>query len=208
MKLAILGTGDMGGAIATAFSTRTRHTVVVRGATPGSGTAAALVKQLGVAQATDADLKDAGAVFVAVHWAAIDAVARDLKDAKGLVVSAMVPWSPDGDPRQAGDGSAAQRLAAQLPKARVVTAFTTIFAALLRDPGTGEKPSVFLCADDARARKRVAGLVEEVGFEPVNAGRLDASRAVEDMGLLTAHLAYGAKYGERVSLKVYVAPQR
>ena len=45
----------------------------------------------------------------------------------------------------------------------------------------------------------------ESGFEAVDAGHLDASRNVENLGLLVGHLAYGSGFGDRVSLRAYVA---
>jgi predicted dinucleotide-binding enzyme len=101
--------------------------------------------------------------------------------------------------------SAAEQLARLVPTARVVTAFTSISSALVRDPAKGEKPTVFTCADDDKARSVVIGLAGEIGFEGVDAGRLDTSLNVENLGLLVGQLAYGAGYGKRVSLRAYVA---
>jgi predicted dinucleotide-binding enzyme len=76
---------------------------------------------------------------------------------------------------------------------------------LVRDPAKGEKPTVFTCADDDKARSVVIGLAGEIGFEGVDAGRLDTSLNLENLGLLVGQLAYGAGYGNRVSLRAYVA---
>jgi hypothetical protein len=100
-------------------------------------------------------------------------------------------------------------LAARLPQRdapRVVTAFTSISSALIRDPASGEKPTVFTCADDKAARSTVIALAKEIGFEGVDAGHLDASRNIENLGLLVGQLAYGSGFGNRVTLRAYVAP--
>jgi predicted dinucleotide-binding enzyme len=64
---------------------------------------------------------------------------------------------------------------------------------------------VFTCADDKAARSNVIALAKEIGFEGVDAGHLDASRNIENLGLLVGQLACGSGFGDRVSLRAYVA---
>ena len=47
-------------------------------------------------------------------------------------------------------------------------------------------------------------LAKEIGFEGVDAGHLDASRNIENLGLLVGQLAYGSGLGNRVSLRAFV----
>jgi predicted dinucleotide-binding enzyme len=51
------------------------------------------------------------------------------------------------------------------------------------------------CADDEGARSTVIALAKEIGFEGVDAGRLDASRNIKNLGLLVGQLAYGSGFG-------------
>ena len=70
--ITVLGTGDMGGAIAQALSSRTKHLIAVRGSKSGSASATTLSTRLGVPEATDADIARSDIVFVvvpAVHLA-------------------------------------------------------------------------------------------------------------------------------------------
>jgi len=77
--------------------------------------------------------------------------------------------------------------------------------ALIRNPASGEKPTVFSCADDDEAaRSTVMTLAKEIGFEGVDARHLDASRNIEDLGPLVGQLAYGSGLGNRVSLRAFV----
>jgi len=64
---------------------------------------------------------------------------------------------------------------------------------------------VFTCADDKAARSTVIAVAKEIGFEGVDAGHLDASRNVENLGLLVGQLAYGSDFGDRVSRRAHVA---
>jgi predicted dinucleotide-binding enzyme len=101
----------------------------------------------------------------------------------------------------------AEQLARLVPKGRVVTAFTSISSALIRDTASGEKPTVFTCADNQDARSTVIALAKEIGFEGVDAGHLDASPNIENLGLLVGQLAYGSGLGNRVALRAYVTPR-
>jgi 8-hydroxy-5-deazaflavin:NADPH oxidoreductase len=201
-KIVVIGTGRMGGAFATAFAKRTSHAVSIRGSHAGSSSAAALSRQLGVRVADDKELLAADIVFVATPPAALDDVAAALKGYAGIIVSAMVPGAGGYELKRDDGTSVAEQLARLVPKGRVVTAFTSISSALIR-----EKPTVFTCADDEAARSTVIALAKEIGFEGVDAGHLDASPNIENLGLLVGQLAYGSGFGNRVTLRAYVAPR-
>jgi predicted dinucleotide-binding enzyme len=160
---------------------------------------------VGVRVADDKDLLAADVVFVATPPAALDDVAAALKGYAGIIVSAMVPGTGGYELKRDDGTSAAEQLARLIPKGRVVTAFTSISSALIRDPASGEKPTVFTGADDKAARSTVIALANEIGFEGVDAGHLDASRNIENLGLLVGQLAYGSGFGNRVSLRAFVA---
>lgn len=206
MKLAIVGTGDMGGALAAALAQRRKYEIFVRGSRQGSHSALDLARQIGGAEAGDRDLIDADVVFVVVPWGALDAASRLLARCKGIVVSVVVPWDNGGDPRT-NMTSAAERLAARLPGRRIVNAFTSVSSSIVRNPGTGERPSVIVCSDDAEARTAIMGLAEEIGFSGINGGGLRSARYAEGLGLLWTSLAFDAGYGERVTYRVYVAKE-
>jgi 8-hydroxy-5-deazaflavin:NADPH oxidoreductase len=154
-KIVVVGTGRMGGAFATAFAKRTSHAVSIRGSHAGSSSAAALSRQLGVRVADDKELLAADVTFVATPPAALDDVAAALKGYEGIIVSAMVPGAGGYELKRDDGTSAAEQLARLVPKGRVVTAFTSISSALIREPASGEKPTVFTCADDEAARSIV-----------------------------------------------------
>jgi predicted dinucleotide-binding enzyme len=208
MKIVVIGTGDMGGAIAHALARRTAHAISVRGSRPNSVSEQAVIAANAqrITAATEENIAAADALFIVIPWDAIDAATSPLVNYAGLVVSVIVPWSDegDGDPRTTLT-SAAELLAARMPGARVACAFTSISARVMRDPGRGRKPSVVVCADNDDARNAVLGLAAELGFAPVGGGALRAARFAEGLGLLWASLAYDAGYGERVTYDIFVA---
>jgi hypothetical protein len=76
----------------------------------------------------------------------------------GIILSAMVPGAGGYDLKRDDGTSAAEQLARLVPTGRVVTGFASISSPLIRDPASGEKPTVFTCADDEAARSTVIAL--------------------------------------------------
>ena len=204
MNIAIIGTGDMGSALAAALARRTGHRVAVRGSRADSASARAVIDASGgaIEDATAEWVRQADLVFVVVPWDALDAALRLVEGYTGVLVSVVVPWS-DGDARP-DIVSAAERVAARVPSARVVNAFTTVSSLVVRDPNPEARVSAIVCADDEPARRTVMGVAAELGFETVNGGPLVSARYTEAMGLLWAALAYDGGYGDRVSYRVFV----
>ncbi len=73
--------------------------------------------------------------------------------------------------------------------ARVVKAFNTQFAARQADPTvSGLRVDGFVAADDEEAKATVLGLVEAIGFNPVDAGELAKARELEALAWLNITL--------------------
>ena len=76
----------------------------------------------------------------------------------------------------------------------VVKAFNTTFAqTLVAGAGAGESLQVLIAGDDARAKAKVAGLVESGGMMPVDVGPLARARMLEQVGLF--HIAIQEQIG-------------
>jgi predicted dinucleotide-binding enzyme len=81
--------------------------------------------------------------------------------------------------------SSAEQVQAKLPSAHVVRSFNAQGAENLANPiYNGVAASNFYCGDNADAKRVVAQLIAEVGFEAVDAGPLAASRYLEPLMLL------------------------
>jgi predicted dinucleotide-binding enzyme len=103
LNISILGTG----AIATALSRRTRHSLRLRGALPGSTSALTLIDALGVTEASKEDFLASDIVFVVVPAASIEQAAAFLNGYQGIVVAVSVSGSVGRD----GLPSSAERIA-------------------------------------------------------------------------------------------------
>ena len=81
--------------------------------------------------------------------------------------------------------SAAEELAKKLPKARVFKSFNAQGAENLANPVYGDvRATNFFCGDDPEGKRVVKQLVEDVGFEALDAGGLAAARLLEPLMLL------------------------
>lgn len=92
--------------------------------------------------------------------------------------------------------SAAAELAEKLPKASVVKAFNTNFAATLATKKVGElATTVLIAGDDEAAKNTVASAITAGGVEAIDAGSLKRAHELEATGFLQLTLAASEKIG-------------
>ena len=97
--------------------------------------------------------------------------------------------------------SGAEELARKVPEARVVAAFQTVPSEVLFGVFEARRPSLVYCGDDESGKGVAAGLMRDVGFEPVDAGPLRVARYTETFALLVAHLAYNGAGGPELAYR-------
>jgi 8-hydroxy-5-deazaflavin:NADPH oxidoreductase len=179
MRIGIIGSGHIGGTGARLFA-RAGHEIAIANSR-GPDSLAGLVDELGEG-ARAATVQDAASfgdiVLVALPFGAYRELPADALAGR-VVIDAMNYYpSRDGNISELDDGSttSTELVAAHLPGARVVKAFNTMHWETLRDrgkPGHGsDRLALFLAGDDREAKQVVAGLVEELGFAPVDTGSL------------------------------------
>jgi predicted dinucleotide-binding enzyme len=175
-KVAIIGAGAIGSAIARALARAGIDAVIANRRGPAS--LAALEAELGphVRAATVQEAAQADIVFLAVNWSKIGAAVQGLGPWQGrIVIDANNPIeAPDFRPFDLGGRGSSEIVAGLLPGARVVKAFNHLQPALLSgDPGAeGGRRVLFVAGDDARARTAVLGLVDRLGFAGIDLGLL------------------------------------
>jgi predicted dinucleotide-binding enzyme len=190
MRIGILGTGVVGQALAKGFLTL-GHEVKMGSRTAGNAKALAWAKEMGPS-ASAGSFADAAefaeiAVLATLGMAAESALesAGPKKLSGKIVIDATNPLDegPRG-PKLAitGDDSAGERVQRLLPDAHVVKAFNTVGHALMFRPKLpGGPPDMFICGNDAEAKKRVTSLLTDFGWGTVDAGGIEASRHLEAM---------------------------
>ena len=98
--------------------------------------------------------------------------------------------------------SAAEEIAKAVPGAEVVKGFNTLFAQVLAEGsnfGAGQKATVFLASDSARAKQTARALAESMGLQTVDAGGLKNARYLEPLAGLNIFLGYGAGMGTGIA---------
>ena len=87
------------------------------------------------------------------------------------------------------EGSCAQAAQSLVPGVPVVSGFHNVSAELLQDMRSVPDSDVFICGDDAPAKKRVSALVALIpGLRALDAGPLEMSRICESMTALLISL--------------------
>ena len=186
MKVAIIGAGNVGKALATSI-TRAGHEVTLSASSPESAQEAATAVGAQSAASNTAAVDRADLVILAVPYAGGRQVADEIRDSVvgKTVIDVTNPLKPDFS-GLATDTSAAEELQQRLPESNVVKAFNTIFATNQASPTLDIDG--YVAGDDAKAKQLVISLVESMGFAPVDVGGLSASRHLEGMAFINIGL--------------------
>jgi len=189
MNVAIIGAGNVGGALARGL-TRAGHTVSISSA--NKETAGAVAAETGARAATTnrEAVEGAEVVVLAVpHGAAkdvVDELAEALDDK--VVVDATNQLNADYSSLARWDVSGAEQIQ-QRTRGRVVKAFNTVFASVMSTGAVdGVQLDAFIAGDDEAANRTVADLARSVGFHPIDVGGLEKARVLEGMALMNIGL--------------------
>ncbi|WP_263092288.1 NADPH-dependent F420 reductase [Curtobacterium sp. RIT-PI-V] len=177
--IGIIGAGNIGSQLAR-LAVQHGHQVVIANSR-GPETLTDLVAELGD-QARAATRDEAAAagevVVVTVPLAAIETIPAEPLVGKVVIDTNNYYWERDGHIPALDDESTttAELLQDHLPGARVVKAFNHIGAADLTGhatpAGTPDRRALVVAGDDAEAKQVTADLIDEFGFDVVDAGPL------------------------------------
>ncbi len=174
MKYSIIGSGNIGRALARLFA---QHNLpVVLANSRGPGTLASLTKELGtsVSASSVQDAVEAEMIFLAVPFPAHRDVAKQLDGWQGKII--VDATNALGVAPEKLEGRLSSDIVARaFAGARLVKAFNHLPAAQLgtNPPVEGQKQAVFVSSNDADASASVAAVAAQLGFAPVELGRLD-----------------------------------
>ena len=189
MKIGFLGGGQFGHNLANLLA-RAGHDVSVGLRDPHRALPGAHYRVV----ALDEAARHGEVVFVAVLYSACDRVLPPLAGnlAGKIVVDAtnalQDDWSPLLEPGQ----SAALNIAHWLPASRLVKAFNTVFADVMKEERLdrhGHRITTFIASDEEEASACVASLAHDAGFAPVIVGALRNSSYLEAMAHLNIQMA-------------------
>jgi predicted dinucleotide-binding enzyme len=199
LKIGIIGTGDIGGALATHWA-KAGHELVISSRHPEE--LQDLAKSLGpkVRVGTPREAAQFGdVILLSVPYKATPDIGRELaSELKGKVLLDTGNPYPmrDGamavDARKRSTGVTSREF---LPGVRLVRAFNAINANNLADDANrkGGRWAIPLASDDAEALQVAERLVRDAGFDPVVVGGLARAREFD--------------YGSKVYTRLLTAPQ-
>ena len=190
MRIAIIGVGHVGSALARAWKTA-GHDLVLSSRNPAHAAKIAGEFQVSAAGSNREAVDGADMVVLAVPPKSVAGILDDIGE---LLVGTIVvdPTNPADEDRETilrASASLAEAVALLAPDSRVVKALNTVFASRLNDPVIDGIPlDGFYAGDDDAAKETVAGLLAEMGFRPIDTGELLTARGLELMAFLNMSL--------------------
>jgi 8-hydroxy-5-deazaflavin:NADPH oxidoreductase len=192
VNVGILGSGDVGKALARGFVSR-GHMVTIASRDPKK-LASFVHEHPGKLQAaTFEETARAGDLLVLIT---AFSVAKDAIDLAGtdnfagkVVIDVTNPLKfEEGKPLTlsvSGNDSAGESVQRWLPGARVVKAFNTVGHALFIDPQfPNGPPTMFIAGNDDAAKNTVEQIAESFGWRVMDAGPIESARYLEAMAML------------------------
>lgn len=183
MKIAVIGTGNIGGNLARRFRAL-GHDVSIANSR-GPETLGDLARETGARPVTVSEAARAGdVVIVTIPLKNVPALPSDLFAAVPASVVVVdtgnyYPQQRDGKIAEIEAGMTESRWTAVQLKRPVIKAFNNIYAQHLLEKGkTKGSPgriALPIAGDDEAAKSVVMKLIDELGFDPVDAGSIDDS---------------------------------
>jgi 8-hydroxy-5-deazaflavin:NADPH oxidoreductase len=197
MKIAIIGAGNVGGTLGTAWAQKAGHEVFFGVRDPKAEKTQAVVRKLGgkaragtpVEAAASADF-----IVLTTPWPQAEAAIRSLGNVDGrIILDATNPLvrGADGITLEIGHSTSAGEKVQGWAKGASVfkTLNTTGFGNMANPVFNGVKSVMFVAGDDAANKPKVMDLVAELGFDVVDAGPLRNARLLEAHAMLWIDLA-------------------
>lgn len=193
-KIAVLGSGKVGEVLADGFLARGH--AVMRGSREPDKLAA--WRAAAGPSAHTADVPTAAAWGEIVVLAVKGSAAEDAIELAGpgqlagkIVIDATNPIA-DAPPDHGVlryftnlNESLMERLQKAAPAARFVKAFSCVGNAFMIDPQfPGGRPTMFICGNDAEAKREVTSLLDKFGWDAEDCGGVEGARAIEPLCLL------------------------
>jgi 8-hydroxy-5-deazaflavin:NADPH oxidoreductase len=193
MKAGILGSGDVGQVLAAGFL-KHGHEVMIGTRTPEKLAPWAQQNPRGRIGSFSDVASFAETIVLAVKGAAAAEALRAAGPANltgKIVIDATNPIA--AAPPTNGvvkfftdlNQSLMETLQNEFPAIRFVKAFNSVGAASMVNPQFhGGPPTMFICGNDAGAKKAVTGVLAQFGWETADMGKAEAARAIEPLCML------------------------
>jgi 8-hydroxy-5-deazaflavin:NADPH oxidoreductase len=208
MKIVFLGYGNVGAPLADHLQRLGHHVTLAAGNADSDSVRKALARNPGLEVAPPGEaLTGADVVFLATPFQANEAVLKGVaSELEGkILVDCTNPVGPGLAHGLKSVISGSELVQSFATEARVVKAFSIYGYENFEDnayPAFNVKPAMMFCGDDDDAKRTVATLIEQLGWEALDVGGLEQALHLEHMTLLwvrmvrlngaSTHLVYAA----------------
>jgi 8-hydroxy-5-deazaflavin:NADPH oxidoreductase len=210
MKIGIIGAGNMGAGLGKLWA-KAGHQVIFSYSRDENklhelATLTGSTAKAGTIQ--DAAAQDV--ILLAVWLPVLEEVIHTAGSLDGkIIITCVSGLQPDFTGQTIGLGtdlkiSVAETIQKLVPNAKVVEAFNTTFAEIIASDSRqfgADFPSVFYCGDDVEAKQIVANLIEDCGYEAVDAGNLLVARTLETLATAWVQFAVSSQLFPNLGLK-------
>ena len=206
MRITVVGSGRVGVGLAKAWS-GLGHSVVIGSRSPESDRVVGLVASLGndvSAVGLAESVTDADVIVLAVPWSAVEDSIAALGDLSGrMIIDVTNPFVKGLNLDIGHDDSGGEQVARWVVGAQVVKALNIVDARLLDGTKLDDREiSIPICGDDQDAKRVVGELIGELGFDVIDAGKLEISRLLEPLCLLMIKLSMKKSLGAEIGFRV------
>ncbi len=199
MNIGFIGTGQVGGTLAKRLGSK-GHSIFLAARDISSSEVNQLAKSIGAnakVQTIQETIASTEIIILATPFGAIESIAKEnLISFRGKVlIDCTNPLKPDLSGLVFnGESSGGEYLQSLLPETKIVKAFNTVGFNIMENPEfVGRKTIMYFCGNDQEARFKTQTLIQELGFQSMDAGDIKSSRLLEPFALLWISTAY--KYG-------------
>ncbi len=189
MRVAIIGTGKVGSAIARGLKGK-GHDVALGSRDPQAAHIAALASATGaVTKRPAAAVAEADLIVLALPWGAAETAVKALGPLTGkTVIDCMNPLGMVGGALGLTVGhstSGGEIVQGWLPGAHVVKTLNSVGAEIMAKNDTlPQRPVMFMAGNDNGAKAQVATFLTDLGFAALDAGDITKARLLEPFAMV------------------------
>ena len=197
MRIAMIGTGNVGTALAPAFD-RAGHEVTYGVRDPADPKHA----DAGLPVRSTREAADwAKVIVLAVNWAQVDGALADCGNPDGKILidcTNPLAFGPDGISLVLGFDTSGGEIIASKTTAKVVKTLNQVGSPVMGNAHAyATRPIQFVCGEDEPAKLVASNLLRDIGFEPIDYGGIRNSRMLEPLAMLWIDQAY--KHGMKLT---------
>jgi len=205
MKIAIIGAGVVGVALGRGW-VRKSHDITFGARDPASPKVTGALSAVTGAKTASiaAAVRWCDVAVLATPWGGTDAALKAAGSIGGKVLlDATNPLTPTYGLALGHTTSGGEQVQAWAPDARVVKIFNSTGYDNMADATYAQgKPAMIHCGDDGAAKNTAAGLAFDLGFEPIDLGKLDQARYLEPYAMVWIKLALAQGLGRNIAFQL------